>query len=173
VILDTHSTKRASAKFYWSGEGEYARAYHLICDDDIIYPPDYVSRTIETIDEYEGEVIIGMHGVIFHPIITDVYSGRKEIISFWDKNERDREVHLLGTGVLAFDAEKVKVRKEDIEFVIACDESLAMWAKRSGIKMICMKHEKGWVKGNEEMQFGLYEVHIYTIFLLSPSNVIV
>ena len=55
------------AKFHWADTG-YVRGadFHFVCDDDIIYPSDYVGEMIDHMEEH-GEDIAGLHGVILMP----------------------------------------------------------------------------------------------------------
>ena len=53
-------------KFYWANK---IKGYHFTCDDDIIYPSNYIEFMIDKLNQYSG--FISLHGAILvEPIIS-------------------------------------------------------------------------------------------------------
>jgi hypothetical protein len=55
---------------------EHPNGYFLSVDDDILYPPDYVQRSVEAIDRYERAAVVAYHGGVLPPLVTDYFSER-------------------------------------------------------------------------------------------------
>lgn len=156
-ILDSASTKRAAAKFSWvEREG-----YHIICDDDIIYPPNYVRTLVDSLRGYGHKAVVGVHGAIFERNINahNLKNYRKDIFRFQEALEADTPVHMLGTGTIALHSDTVKDFNWDLilKHNISNDQSFAVNAKRAGVPLICLKRAKRWMKTHPDMNFGIYE----------------
>lgn len=155
IVIDPMSAKRASAKLHWA----YVPGYHIICDDDIIYPKDYVSHMIEKINQYEKKAFVGVHAVIFEEFIKDSKNSRKHIFDARRALSEDTPVHLIGTGTLAYHSETSQhVPIKDIERVpYSIDETFAVIAKRSSVPLIAVQRDDNWLVGNPLMKYGLHE----------------
>src|SRR6185436_20345876 len=68
------------------------------CDDDVLYPGDYVKRLIEGLGRYSYRSVVGFHGGT-----TAGYNGKptaaneKQIRCLGDLDADDRNVNVLGT----------------------------------------------------------------------------
>jgi hypothetical protein len=58
-------------KFYWV---EKHKGIYFTCDDDLIYPKDYVSRTLSKLKEYGYTAAVGWHGSVIKDNFTEYYS---------------------------------------------------------------------------------------------------
>ncbi len=154
-ILDTASDLRAAAKFTWASKP----GYHVICDDDIIYPSDYVQTLISKIEQYGRKAVIGVHAALFMRNIPASGNHRTEVLRFQLGEERDRAVNLLGTGTIGYHSDTVRGWDWSVllENRISNDEALAVLAKRSGVPLVAIAREEGWMKSHEDMEFGIYE----------------
>ena len=155
-VLDPLSQRRASAKFYWLDK---VRGYHLICDDDILYPADYAKRVVAALDARGREAVIGVHGVIYEREVKDARLSRKTVYNFAKALEADTPVHLIGTAT--FSLHTALLKKLDMSLVrrypIANDEAAAVAARQAGVPMICLARKEGWMKPCPGMLFGIYE----------------
>src|ERR1700751_3970405 len=48
-----------NGKFY---EADKVDGYHLTCDDDLIYPKDYIEKIINGIENNNRKAVVGFHG---------------------------------------------------------------------------------------------------------------
>ena len=140
---------------------EVEDGYSLYCDDDLIYPPDYVEKMKEAIDEYEGKCIISFMGSIpFKPPIGHYYTDRMKY-SLFETLSNDYEVLLPGTGVMGCRASLMKnFGIEDKEPNMA-DIHIGIYAKENGIPVIVRNHDKDWVRHSLKINFAgtIYEKH--------------
>jgi hypothetical protein len=155
-ILDTSSTFRAAAKFFWLAKH---RCYWLLCDDDIIYPPDYARTLVTKLQGSRQPCVLGVHGLLFHQTITHYYKSIRKMLLFEQKLEQDTPVHMLGTGTLAMhsslftDDELTHLLSHPIEN----DEMFAILCREKAIPQIAIKRAAGWLRSNPAMKTGLFE----------------
>ena len=134
-----HEDRGDAGKFFWKPE----RGYHLTCDDDLVYPPDYVRRMIEGIEAYEREAVVSFHGA---QVIHGTFSSRC-IFHCTRRLPEDVRAHLPGTGVLGYHAD-LRLRfnfSEDFKHSNMADVWAAVKAKREQVPVYVRKHDGGWV----------------------------
>ena len=117
--------------------------YYFTMDDDIVYPADYVSKTIEAIKTYG--TIITYHGRILLGTHRDYYRGHKSFHCLGDQKGNHR-IDVCGTGVTAFDtryfhpkglASSPNQKMSDIIF--------SLEASKQGKQIGCIAHKQGWI----------------------------
>lgn len=155
-ILDTNSTRRASAKFFWLDKHP---GYWLICDDDIIYPSDYASVMQEKFHAHGARRLVGAHGTIFSRQFQHYYASRIRDLLFAEALDRDQPVHMLGTGTLFLHSSMLT--SEEVALLQSRatenDETLAVISKRRGLEQISVARAAGWIKSHPKMKWGIYE----------------
>lgn len=116
------------------------REYYFSCDDDIIYPPNYVAHTVSLINKYK--CIVTYHGRLLQGLDLDYYRGHK----FWHCN-RETPQHVLidvaGTGVTAFDTAYFNEYPIDTEYQKMSDVVFSHAAMNH--KIMCAKKSDGWI----------------------------
>lgn len=153
-VIASENRLRAAGKFFWADCGGYI----LLCDDDIIYPPDYRVRMVKEINRYDRQAVVGLHGKRFV-----ANEQGKTLISeqfkFPTRLSRPRQVNLLGTGVAGFHSSALhRIDKQRLfERPIDNDEVLAVECRLKGIPMYCIPREAGWVVSNPKMLYGINE----------------
>lgn len=118
--------------------------YYFTLDDDLIYPPDYVNRTIKALQMYGG--IITHHGRILNGLDLDYYYAHQIYPCLQDVHTTVK-LDVCGTGVTAFDtrnfhpkglAHSKDKRMSDLIFSLEA----AKQNKQIGI----IPHKTGWIK---------------------------
>jgi hypothetical protein len=132
--------KADAEKFY---NVELAEGYFFSCDDDLIYPKDYVSLMIAKIEHYKRKAVICWHGSIFsrRRPFTSYYYNRLEIIRCLEDNEHDTTVDVAGTGASAFHADTLKLKYSDFEKPYMADIYFAIQTKKQNVPIICARHK--------------------------------
>ncbi|WP_422134122.1 glycosyltransferase [Endozoicomonas sp. ALD040] len=155
-IIDETGNRRAEAKFHWL---QKTNGYYLTCDDDIIYPENYVFRTVSAIDKHNRKKVVGYHGIIFKKYVASFKADRKEFYKFTETVKEDKVCHLLGTGVSGFHTSLfTKVNSQILnEYPYAVDPAFAVICKKNNIEMLCLSHEEGWLESSPYMLYGLHE----------------
>lgn len=87
-----------NGKFGYLSEGSDTE-YYFTMDDDIIYPTDYVEKTIANIEKYG--CIVTYHGRLLRGIDLDYYR-EHDFYSCLQEQKEEFEIDVCGTGVTAF-----------------------------------------------------------------------
>ena len=117
--------------------------YYFCCDNDLIYPLDYLERGRELIDKFR--TIITYHGRILKRPVESYYR-RNQIFDFRGEQPLDMFVDVGGTGVMGFrtdDFNPVDIYKS--EYKCMSDLVLSLEAKKQGKKIICAAHKQNWI----------------------------
>lgn len=140
-----HSTTNEGAdkKFHWAREHD---GIYLSCDDDFIYPPDYVSRMVSNVERWGGRALVTAHGRTYPPKPTDAADqirGRSATLTC--NVPHGRWVNHAGTGALAWDASRIEVPLE-YPVINRTDVQLSAWANREGIPIWVVPHKARWLR---------------------------
>jgi hypothetical protein len=118
--------------------------YYLSCDDDILYPSDYVSTMVEAIER--TGTIVTHHGRELLGLDRNYYRGHKGFRCL-DDNDKEQVIDVAGTGVTAFRTDyfnpteiykATDKRMSDLVFSLA--------AAQQGKQITILKHTKNWLK---------------------------
>jgi len=117
--------------------------YYFTLDDDLIYPPDYVKRTIEAIEKYK--CIVSYHGRQLLGTGINYYTGHKTFRCLNDVIS-DEMVDVVSTGVTAFDTiyfhPKGLANSPDQKM---SDLIFSLEAAKQGKQMGVLNHSAGWI----------------------------
>lgn len=89
-----------NGKFFGLSQLHGLPCYYFSCDDDIIYPPNYIPDMVAKINEHK--CIVTHHGRILTRFGVPYYQGHKKFRCFSDVFA-DEVIDVPGTGVTAFD----------------------------------------------------------------------
>ena len=133
-----------AGKFYAT---EDIDGYHFTIDDDIIYAPDYVAKMIACIEKYDRKYVVSLHGRTFH---------KKKMISYYKEASNryscfrsvpaDTFAHVVGTGVLAYHTDTIRVPFKAFEASNMADIWFSKYCQEHGVHRMIMKHPGEWVK---------------------------
>jgi hypothetical protein len=132
--------------------------YYFSCDDDIIYPKDYVETYKKAIDKHK--CVISIHGCsIPDRKIASYYKGKIDKAHCLNTCA-EVEVHICGSGVSGFHTDHFKPSYERFKAPNMADIWLAMQAQEQGVKRLCIEHSKGWITGGlNSGRDTIYETH--------------
>jgi len=156
VIVDEEGSRRAEAKLHWANR---INGYYFTCDDDIIYPSDYVEATVKALDNINRKGVVGYHGIVFNSSVASFKGDRKEFYRFSESLEEVKVVNLLGTGVCAFHTDLLVGVDTTLlaKFPYAVDPAFAVICKANNIPMYCLEHKENWLESSPYMMYGLHE----------------
>lgn len=117
----------------------------LLCDDDIIYPPDYVTNIKADMLRHPAHIIT-YHGRILQAKGLPYYHAHRQFR--FDRNqELDCQVHVGGTGVMAFDTSLFNPTElYRSAYLRMSDLVLAQYAASEGIPIMCCRHPANWIR---------------------------
>lgn len=152
-----------AGKFLWI---ENHDGYYFTCDDDLIYPNDYVSRTIECINSYKSAVVVGWHGSYIMEKFHNYYDkNSRRVLTFGSQRAKNTNVHILGTGCLGFNTSSINVKLEDFKTPNMADVYFAILGQVQRVPFILIKHERGEILEIEASQSVSINKH-------SASNIV-
>lgn len=139
-----------SGKFLWV---ENHHGYYFTADDDLIYPNDYIARTIDKIKFYKNKAVVGWHGGLLKTPFKDYYNAEtRRVFSFSAPRPYDTPVHVLGTGCLGFNTTTIKIGINDFVQPNMADIWFAKRAQEDGVAFVVMEHKKGEIVESELSQ---------------------
>lgn len=118
--------------------------YYFTCDDDLIYPPDYVSKTIRHIENYQ--MIVSYHGRKL--IAKDVrYYEDHKFYHCLNDVPVSKKVDVCGTGVSAFRTDYFHPKGIAHNPIHRMSDLLfSLEAAKQGKKLGVFEHAAGWFK---------------------------
>lgn len=136
-----------AGKFY--RVNEFQNCYYLSCDDDIIYPKNYVNEMIKSLKKYDNNIIVSHHGRIMKKNAIDYYNDIDEGFRCLDDTHQEKKIDFGGTGVMGFHTNKVN----GLDFSYFKEPNMAdIWvgkfAAENGISIFILPHNKGWIKSS-------------------------
>jgi hypothetical protein len=118
--------------------------YYLSCDDDLIYPRDYVSRAIESVEKHE--CIISFHGRKLLGLDRSYYRGHKAYACL-HSFPQTCEIDVPGTGVTCFSTlyfNPTELYKSEDKRM--SDLVFGLEAAKQGKKIMHIGHEGKWIR---------------------------
>jgi FkbM family methyltransferase len=137
-----HGDRGDAGKFFWAGEVD---GYHLHCDDDIEYPPDYVAELIAGIERYGRGAVVGFHGATLPERVVTYYRSRRPFPCSQALGA-DTPVHVLGTGVAGYHSSAIRVAPADFRSPNMADIWFALLGQRQQVPFVCLAHRQGWLR---------------------------
>jgi hypothetical protein len=116
---------------------------YLTCDDDILYPEDYVATMLRSL---EYNPIVTFHGRQLVPHGRhSYYRGGHLCYSYLNYTPLDKKVHVGGTGVMGIDLNKYRPNISHSPFKCMSDLVLSLDAAQNNIPIICAAHPDKWL----------------------------
>lgn len=118
--------------------------YYFSVDDDLLYPKDYVKKTIEAIEKCQ--CIITHHGRQLLGKDRDYYRGHKSFRCL-DAVTVTEHLDVAGTGVTAFRTDYFNPNKlHESKDLRMSDLLFSLEAAKQGKKIMIVPHESGWIQ---------------------------
>lgn len=119
--------------------GDYP-GYYATVDDDIDYPPNYISELKKKLDFYNRKCICSLHGHVYKNVKNGIINfNYRKVYNFYDKYDIDVFCHRVGMGVCMFYPSEIGLSKD----IYLCrpknfgdDEITAVWAQENNIPLI-------------------------------------
>lgn len=126
---------------------EKVDGYYFSIDDDLIYPPTYVSDTIKRCKEFNNKKVVTYHGRNFSSFpISSYYRSASERYACLTKVKNDVKVQFGGTGVMCFHTSLIKIPIDYFKNANMADVWIGKYCIENNIEIICLKHDEGYMK---------------------------
>lgn len=114
--------------------------YVFVCDDDILYPCDYIQKMMICLNKYNLKAAISVHG-------KKIKGNRTVMISGFSKEEKkDKVVDIVGVGVLLFHTNYLFPRLSDFHYKYCRDLQFSILSYKKDIPLVRIKSIKKWCK---------------------------
>lgn len=146
VVLGDNSKGDAGKIFF----ADKVAGFYFTCDDDLIYPDNYISNTLKNyylrdVVTYHGRTILSKHE------IKSYYKEPAKKFRCLGTVGQDINVQIGGSGVAMFHTNNLKIRFGQVEEKNMFDLVLSNFAKKQKKKITCLKHSEGWIRYNLKM----------------------
>lgn len=126
-----------NGKFAWC---ESPGEYYFTLDDDIIYPSDYVSRTLPLI----GGRVVSYHGRRLTGIRKKYYGCHRTFL-FYEGFDKEIPLDVAGTGVMAFDTDVFCPTLWRTPHYRMTDLLLSLDAHLNSVPLVMLPRERLWI----------------------------
>jgi hypothetical protein len=150
----THIGKNLTdnGKFFWSTN---KNEYYFTLDDDIIYPPDYVKKTLPQIKDrivtYHGRKLKGLNRS---------YYRKHEVFHCTRVQHYPQIVDVGGTGVMAFNTNKIHIDIADSLPRKMTDILVGLTAAMNKYPIVCLTKTSMWISCQQEVDRGIYDFFV-------------
>jgi hypothetical protein len=144
VGLDPTNHLVCMAKLFWARTaGDMGYDLYLSCDDDLLYPPDYVEVMRQHVARWEGKALVSLLTRRYVGHTTEWLKWHERI--YWNSyTDRGYWANYPGTCTLAFDPRLHRIpchRAPELS-----DAFVAEWAQHNRIPVWNPPHHHGWLK---------------------------
>lgn len=140
-----HGWRGAESKFWWLSREPLEDVYEITCDDDIIYPPDYVRRMVEKVEEYKRRAIICVHAsTLLEPM--DSYVGQRKVYMFEEALAQDTSAHVPGTGTCVWHSSTMRFEMQQFESMNMCDIWVGLACQQQSVPVIAIERPARWLR---------------------------
>lgn len=137
-----HGDVRDNGKFFFLSRVE--NRFYAAVDDDIQYPPDYISRLRNLLGQAPVGSAVGVHGSIYPRNILGLL-GPRHLIHFSHASAYVLPVHVLGTGTVLFDQRLWNLRYEEFGTPGMADVWFARAALDRNASMFVINRDRYWL----------------------------
>lgn len=157
ISVYTSDNERGAAMKYWGVQ--WSDGYYFSCDDDLIYPPDYVEHMIQSLREYNNKIVVSAHGGDLKQI--PLRSARKilyPVHHFQREMSYDKFVMMGGTGVMAFYQPWFNLSMEEFLSHNMVDADMFYKTQTQEVPVLIASHPQNWIKYQEDVaeKFNIY-----------------
>lgn len=130
--------------------------YHVVIDDDISYPPDFVKVLVAACKHHGGEPV-GCHTVKLREPFVSYYASRTTAHFSMAQPKPKEDVDILGTNSVCYEIRKLALHAHDFRIPNMADIWFAIAAKKSRLRLWPVARQKDWLK----QQSGNWDESIY------------
>ena len=124
-------------KFFWCQDYD---GVFFTCDDDIVYPDDYVKSTVSFLERFKFNVVGTLHGATINRGATQYHAGKK-LYSLKSTQPVSKQVHIGGTGCMAFHTDTIRPELEWFKLSNMADIWIGERCQQLRIPIIMKAHE--------------------------------
>ena len=122
-------------------------AYFFSLDDDLVYPSDYIARTMEYLDTWKKEIISCVHGGWIIDLPCESYYKNKDTVHFSQGINGAYYVMFPGTGTMAFHTSTFDLTMhEHLPRKNIADVQVGLAADKQKVPILTIPRPEKWLK---------------------------
>lgn len=155
--IDTDGRKYGDAGKFWGLE-QVRDGIYLTCDDDVIYPENYVEQMVAELAFAGANSVVAVHGSLLLSPNNGYYKeAGRAVFHFRQALLRKRRIHIAATIACAFHTETVRMTLEDFEHPNMADIWLARYLQDNRIPVYAVPRPSNWLIPLEVNRQTIYE----------------
>ena len=133
---------------------------HVTCDDDLIYPPNFVQRLVEGVERYNCPV--SFHGRRQKAPTASYYRGVHHGLPCLGFVPFDQDCTVIGTGCMAFRPADVPVRDADFFAPNMADILFSRRCAELGVPRMVLAHAAGYIRHSDKVDLSrtIFAAHV-------------
>jgi|SRR6056297_250013 len=140
VVLSSNNGGAKMKFFFVDG----CHDYYFSCDDDLIYPQDYVDRMIDKIQQYNNKIIVTAHGGNIQPDMSVKVKGGGR--RFNQPLAKDQFIMYGGTGVMSFYQPYARLSFRDFYYDNMVDVNMYYKTQDKKMPVLLINKPENWIK---------------------------
>ena len=148
-VVHGDNSLMSCTKFLWSDRLD---GYVLTCDDDLIYPSDYVERMTAAIDKYK--CISCAHGSKLAPGKIGSYYKDRTVYDARLEVREDTFIDVPGTGVMGWHTDDIKLSMSDFDLPGMEDIAAYRAIYQHSYTAVVVAHPAGWFRSSTHKNDG-------------------
>jgi len=160
IVHHSFTNKGASAKFI---NIENCNSYYFSCDDDLIYPHNYVQSMIQKCKEFNNQAIIVVHGgMIATPKQWRGYRMQKIGYHFSHKLTQDQWVQIGGSGTMCIHQPTIQLKQSDLIHNNKVDFDIMVKSQKNNIPILAIARPSRWIYYQNDLRrkFNIFRHHL-------------
>lgn len=149
-IYSTDDAKGSNEKLKYISTGK--NYYIALCDDDLIYPPDYLKKLIDGCEKYNAHVTL--HGVILNKGIISSYYHNRQVFRGLGNVDKDYVIDIAASCMTLFKRNFYDDLDTWYDFCGTTsmdDIYVNYFAKKKGIQRVVLAHNSDYLKHKEQL----------------------
>lgn len=120
--------------------------YYFTVDDDILYPYNYSQKMIAALEYHKRNAVIGVHGCVLNMRHMWNYYRARNLTNYRNGLQKERRVHVIGTGTAAFHTDTFKLSKDCFRVKNMADIWFAVEGQKQKIPFILIQRPSYWLR---------------------------
>jgi len=147
----TDNSKGDAFKFLGLFENLNDDDIYFTCDDDIIYPDDYIEYMAQRLRFYgSNNSIVSLHGREINKFTKNYYKNKERVYHCASELKEDVFCRFLGTGVMCASVELYRgISMDYFEHPNMADIWIAKYASENSFNTYVLKHKSGYLEMQE------------------------
>jgi hypothetical protein len=142
--------------------------YVVICDDDILYPPDFVAKMKWHLDSMSYPSVMSIMGKNLLPFPIESYAyGKHEFFRAFEYHSRLYEVDIIGMCGAIYHTSHIKINEKNM-VVRDSDVCMSVFCRQFNIKKYVVPHYADWCV--DLMQILPHDVNTMWLHNLAEKN---